>query len=175
MAPTPWKPRRSTRAVKRSLTSRGTKWPQRRAATRPPSSAAVDERENRDRYGQQPDKAQQDGPELARRGPQRYRVRVIGPNAFHLKNPQARPSAARALGIGRRGETEGSRSPLSCPAKAGYPTPQRLGSSLTASGILDRPIKSDDDTCVGEAVYALPARNQNRHVPSGTRRLVMLG
>src|SRR4051794_893837 len=131
MVPTPWKLRPSKPPGKTSLTPRG-----RNAAS---ASAAIDERQYRDRNRQQSDKTQHDGAELVRRGPQRYRVGGVGPNAFHEMSPG--PAAmARALGVSRRGDAGSSRSPLSCPAKAASSTLRRLGFSLAASGILDHPL-----------------------------------
>src|SRR3954447_11396357 len=113
MVPTPWKLRPSKPPGKTSLTPRG-----RNPAS---ASAAIDERQYRDRNRQQSDKTQHDGAELVRRGPQRYRVGGVGPNAFHEMSPG--PAAmARALGVSRRGDAGSSRPPLSCPAKAASST-----------------------------------------------------
>src|SRR3954466_6005522 len=132
MVPTPWKLRPSKPPGKTSLTPRG-----RNAAS---AAAAIDERQYRDRNHQQSDKTQHDGAELVRRGPQRYRVGGVGPNAFHDMSPG--PAAmARALGVSRRGNAASSKSSAVVPRESrASSTPGALGSSLAASGILDRPL-----------------------------------
>src|SRR3954452_9885906 len=107
---------------------------------RPPPSAAIDERQDRDRNRQQSDKTQHDRAELVRRGPQRYRVRGVGPNAFHDMSPG--PAAmARALGVSRWGDAASSKSSAVVPRESrASSTPGALGSSLAASGILDHPL-----------------------------------
>src|SRR3954469_11810536 len=131
MAPTPWKLRLWKPPGKTSLTPRG-----RNAAS---ASAAIDERQDRDRNHQQSDKTQHDRAELVRRGPQRYRVGGVGPNAFHDMSPG--PAAmARALGVSRGVAVGGSKRSAVMPRESGASsTPRRLGSSLAASGILDHP------------------------------------
>src|SRR3954454_1483383 len=110
MVPTPWKLRPSKPPGKTSLTPRG-----RNAAS---ASAAIDERQYRDRNRQQSDKTQHDGAELVRRGPQRYRVGGVGPNAFHEMSPG--PAAmARALGVSRRGDAGSSRPSAVVPRESG--------------------------------------------------------
>src|SRR3954452_847775 len=105
-APTPWKLRPWKPPGKISLTPR------------PPPSAAIDERQCRDRNRQQTDKTQHDRAELVRRGPQRYRVGGVGPNAFHEMSPG--PAAmARALGVSRRGGAASSKSSAVVPRESG--------------------------------------------------------
>src|SRR3954451_19293148 len=122
MVPTPWKLRPSKPPGKTSLTPRG-----RNAAS---TSAAIEERQYRDRNRQQSDKTQHDRAELVRRGPQRYRVGGVGPNAFHDMSPSPAAMAERlALVAGWMREVQNP--PLSCPAKAGHPV--RRGLSVLAS------------------------------------------
>src|SRR3954447_4426066 len=85
---------------------------------RPPPSAAIDERQDRDSNRQQTDKTQHDRAELVRRGPQRYRVGGVGPNAFHEKSPG--PAAmARALGVSRRMDAGSSNPSAVMPRQSG--------------------------------------------------------
>src|SRR4051795_3253072 len=119
--PTPWKLRPSKPPGKTSLTPRG-----RNAAS---TSAAIDERQYRDRNRQQSDKTQHDGAELVRRGPQRYRVGGVGPNAFHDMSPGP-PRWQQRLALVVGGMREVQNPPLSCPAEAGHPV--RRGVSILA-------------------------------------------
>src|SRR3954453_10522630 len=127
-APTPWKLRQWKPPGKISLTPR------------PPPSAAIDERQCRDRNRQQTDKTQHDRAELVRRGPQRYRVGGVGPNAFHEMSPG--PAAmAGAPGVSRRVDAGSSKSSVVMPRESGASgTPRLLDSGLAASGILDHPL-----------------------------------
>src|SRR3954447_1242620 len=117
-APTPWKLRPWKPPGKISLTPRL------------PPSAAIDERQCRDRNRQQTDKTQHDRAELVRRGPQRYRVGGVGPNAFHEMSPG--PGAmAGAPGVSRRVDAESSKSSVVIPRESGASgTPRLLDSGL---------------------------------------------